>query len=216
MNVINEKVYKGYKINFEVELNNVYEYIYAYIENERISYKRNIIVSSLKQESYIILNELGVLFEETEMWKIYLKFNENLMWYPYIKVGEVLEESKYVQFVQDVDVYKNEWKNVVLNDFQYGSFEFSIYQNQCLDESVYFLIIECDGLEKEINNLEHKIFICGKSNSELVQAISFQENGIKNISKEHTIWVIGYIKQGTFHKLDKFVSRREVENNLTL
>lgn len=49
-----------------------------------------------------------------------------------------------------------------------------IVENHELDRRwIYFLIIECDGCEKDLLALDHKIFISGKTGSELSQSCSY-------------------------------------------
>jgi len=49
----------------------------------------------------------------------------------------------------------------------------TVENNESDRKWIYFLIIECDGCEKDLQALDHKIFISGKTGSELSQSCSY-------------------------------------------
>ncbi|EAR87693.2 hypothetical protein TTHERM_00540130 (macronuclear) [Tetrahymena thermophila SB210] len=221
----NDNVYKTLRDEVDIEMHDIYTTIVAEITAidekgfKRVQYTREIVVSSLERETKLVLNELGVQFQKNEEWKIYVKNFESIMWTPLIKIGEMKQVGKngdiFIDFIQDVDVKQKSWQNVELSEYQYGSFEFTISHanNHSASKYIYYIIIECDGCEKDLQTQDHKIFLSGKTQN-LPQVFTYTMADTQAMRREKPIWMLGYIKEGIYFKTNVFVSRTEVDEHL--
>ncbi|EGR31522.1 hypothetical protein IMG5_107410 [Ichthyophthirius multifiliis] len=208
--------YQNFMDEFEIDVYDLYFSLFievrAYDQNNTVAvnYNKEYILSTFEKEMKVYVNEMYIQLHDNEQWKIQIKQNENLQWNPYFRIIKK-KEDKSIDFVCDIN--KKDMKGNLYAELnvQEDSYEFIVCKNHKIKELIYIFVIECDGFENEMTKLEHKIFINGKGSSKITnQSFSFGNIDSNNVRKEKPSWLLGYIKDNVFNKINTFMAKREL------